>query len=132
MEQDRNLEQELIYCYSRKQALEDGIQMDVSETAKEAGISFPVFMTQGVYEEFVRVPPGVSCQDESGRLWDVVSMLRYAIKRGTADPARLTFELYVQNSNAGKPELVTLAAECGPLDFDDPRPAITIMLLDED
>jgi hypothetical protein len=59
-------------------------------------------------------------------------MLRFAIRRGTADPTRLLFELYVQNSNAGKPKPVTLAAECGPLDFDDPLPAITIMLPDED
>jgi hypothetical protein len=68
MEQDRNLEQELIYCYLRKQALEDGIQVNVSETAKEAGIRYPVFITRTVYERCVAVPDGVSEQDEAGRL----------------------------------------------------------------
>jgi hypothetical protein len=132
MEQNGAENENIIFIYSRREALEDGIQVDVSKTAKEAGIKFPVFLTRSVFEQFVTVPPGVTCQDEAGRLWDVVQMLRYAIRRGPADMARLPFELYVRNSNEKSPELVQLVAECGPLDFDDPRPAITIMLPDED
>jgi hypothetical protein len=132
MEQDEAENENIIFIYSRREALEDGIQVDVSKTAKEAGIKFPVFLTRSVFEQFVSVPPGVTCQDEAGRLWDVVQMLRYAIRRGSADMARLPFELYVRNSNEESPELVQLMAECAPLDFDDPRPAITIMLPDED
>ncbi len=36
----------LIYAYTRKQAIEDGEQVDVSTTAAEAGIRFPVFLTR--------------------------------------------------------------------------------------
>ena len=33
----------VIYAYTRKQAIADGVQVDVTKTAKEAGISFPCF-----------------------------------------------------------------------------------------
>jgi hypothetical protein len=72
---------EIISSYSRAQALEDGELVDVSETAREAGIRFPVAVTRALWAAYVEVPRGVSCQDETGRLWDVVSMLRFAIAR---------------------------------------------------
>ena len=62
----------IIYAYTRKQAVEDGEQVDVSTTAAEAGIRFPVFLTRRVFDAYVTVPPNVSCQDEAGRLWDII------------------------------------------------------------
>ena len=60
----------IIYAYTCKQAVEDGEQVDVSTTAAEAGIRFPVFLTRRVFDAYVAVPPNVTCQDEAGRLWD--------------------------------------------------------------
>ena len=122
---------EVIYSYTRKQAVADGFQVEVTETAKEAGISFPVFLTRTVFDSFVTVPPGVAAQDEAGRLWDIVWMLRFAIQRSRAGAERLPFALYVRNDNRA-PKLVKLIATCGPRDMDDPRPAITVMMPDED
>jgi hypothetical protein len=121
----------VLYTYSRSQAIADGLQVEVSKVAEEAGIRFPVFLTSAVYDSFVRVPPGVAGQDEAGRLWDVVWMLRFAIRKAQHGQARLPFALYVRNDNKA-PRLIKLVAMCGPLDIDDPRPAITIMLPDED
>lgn len=130
--QDHEAKLNLIYVYSRRQAIQDGLQMDVSKVASEAGITIPTFITEGVYAGCVAVPPGIECQDESGRLWDVVSMLVWAIRRSAPRADRLSFQLYVRNSNDEKPALVTLDAVCGALDFDDPQPAFTIMLPGED
>jgi hypothetical protein len=122
---------EVIYAYTRKQALGDGVQIDVSEVACEAGLKFPVYLTRAVWENYVRVPEDVRCQDESGRLWDIVWMLRCAARR-TSGPHML-FRLHVRNDNRDRtPPLVTLKAVCGPRDIDDPQPAITVMLPDED
>ena len=124
-------EAEVLYAYTRKQALEDGEQVDVSETAREAGIRFPVFLTRAVWEKYVRVPEGVCCQDERGRLWDLVWLLR-CTARQTSGP-HMVFRLHVRNDNRrGTPPLVTLKAECGPMDIDDPQPAITVTLPEED
>ena len=81
------------------------------------------------------VPAGVTGQDEAGRLWDVVWMLRFAIRKahgGKCDPHRLPYALYVRNSDNHPARLIKLIAVCGPLDIDDPSPAITVMMPDED
>ena len=41
---------EVIHRYTRKQAIEDGILVDLSEIAGEAGIKYPVAVTRGVFE----------------------------------------------------------------------------------
>ena len=121
----------VIYAYTRKQAIADGVQVDVTKTAKEAGISFPVFLTRSVFEAYVAVPAGVSGQDEAGRLWDVLWMLRCAIISSRGQGDRVPVTLYVRNDNR-RAKLVRLIAQCGSLDIDDPSPAITVMLPIED
>ena len=123
---------DVVYQYTRSQAIADGFQIEVTKTAQEAGIRFPVFITRGVYEQCVAVPPGVTGQDEAGRLWDVVWMLRFAIIRSQPGTSRLTVALYVRNSDNRPPRLTKLIATAGAVDIDDPAPAITLMLPDED
>jgi hypothetical protein len=122
---------EVIYAYTRAQALEDGVLVDVSEMAKEAGIKFPVALTATVYGKYVEVPDGVTGQDETGRLWDILWMFRCAASRCQGDT--LQFQLYVRSHNRERldhRDLVTLKAVCGP--GDQGEPVITIMLPDED
>ena len=122
---------EVISSYSRAQAIEDGVLVDVSSVAREAGIKFPVAMTPTAWGKYVEVPEGVSCQDETGRLWDIVWMFRCAAAK--FDGHTLLFKLYVCNHNReclDRRDLVTLKAMCGP--GDDAEPVITIMLPDED
>ena len=123
---------DVVYTYTRSQAVADGFQIDVSKTAQEAGIRFPVFITRGVYEQCVAVPPGVTVQDEAGRGWDLVWMLRFAIIRSKPGTTRLTVALYVRNSDTHPARLTKLIATAGAVDIDDPAPAITVMLPDED
>lgn len=123
---------EIIYAYTRKQAIADGMQIDVSTTAAEAGIRFPVFLTRGVWDKCVVVPPGVQCQDEAGRLWDVVWMLRFGIIRSKPGQSRIMFALYVRMDNTHPARLISLRATAGAMDIDDPQPAITVMLPEED
>src|SRR5262249_40620714 len=59
---------DLIHRYTRAQAIADGALIDVSSTAREAGIHYPVALTAAVWQKCVAVPPGVLCQDEAGRL----------------------------------------------------------------
>jgi uncharacterized protein DUF6573 len=122
---------EVIYAYTRAQALEDGVLVDVSEMAKEAGIKFPVALTATVYGKYVEIPEGVIGQDVAGRLWDILWMFRRAAGRHQGDT--LQFQLYVRNHDREqltREDLVTLKAVCGP--GDRGKPVITIMLPDED
>ena len=121
----------VIYSYTRAQAVADGCQVEVSKVAAEAGIRFPVFLTRCVYDAYVTVPDGVTGQDEAGRLFDILWMLRFAITRSRPGCDRLPVALYVRNDNH-RAKLIKLIATCGPVDIDDPTPAITVMLVDED
>lgn len=100
---------EIIHAYTRKQALADGFHVDVTTTAQEVGIRFPVFLTRAVFDAYVTVSPNISCQDEAGRLWDIVWMLRFAILKARPAQSRLPLALYVRNDDT-KPRLVKLVA----------------------
>ena len=87
-------------------------------------------MTRAAWERCVSVPPGVACQDEAGRLWDVVWMLRWAIGRG-GDGPEVRFGVHVRNANReGTPPLVQLKAVCGP--GDEGEPVVTVLMPEED
>ena len=122
---------EVIYSYTRAQAIADGVQVEVTKTAQEAGIKYPLFLTRAVFDNYVTVPEGVTGQDEAGRLWDVVWMTRFAILRSRPGCDRIPVAFYVRNDNRAA-RLVKLIATCGALDIDDAQPAITVMLPDED
>ena len=76
--------------YTRKQALKDGFQIDVSDTARQAGLRFPVFITRAVFETWV-APDHVKDENETARLRDILWMTRCAIKAAApgacADPS---------------------------------------------
>ena len=106
----------LIFVYTREQAIADGVLIDVTESAKEVGLALHTVVTQGVWAECVSVPDGVTSQDESGRLWDILWMLRYAILKQRKTESQMMFELVVVNDEEKPAELVKLKAIVGPED----------------
>jgi hypothetical protein len=121
---------DLIHRYSRADAIRDGVLIDVSTVAREAGIRYPVALTAAAWAKCVAVPPGVLCQDESGQLWDVAWLLACAMRR-CGSTRELRFGVHVHNDNRERtPPLVRLKALCGP--GDQGEPVLTIMLPGED
>jgi hypothetical protein len=122
---------DIFHIYSRSDAIRDGVLIDVTSVASEAGIRFPVALTRAVWERCVTVPPGVICQDEAGRLWDVLWMLRCAIRGSKDGGSEVRFALHVRNDNReSTPPLVRLKAVCGP--GDQGEPVVTVLMPDED
>ena len=119
----------LIYGYSRAQAIADGVLVDVTKLAREAGFRYPVAMTAAAWKTCVEVPPGIFCQDETGRLWDVLNVLLFAIRKSKGATFELPFRVAVRNEN-DQLENVELKSVCGP--GDDAEPVVTIMLPGED
>ena len=104
----------LVFIYTRKQAIEDRVLVDITDTAKEVGLRFPTTITATAWSEYVTVPYGVAGQDEDGRLWDIVWMLRLAIAQQRVDGPEILFELLVKNEESRPPQPVTLKAIIGP------------------
>ena len=119
---------DLISCYSRSQAIEDGVLVDVSEVAREAGFTYPSAVTRTVWESCIAVGPRDKGQDERGRLWDVLWMLRWQVNNEpNINP--LYFEVLI-SKDGQTPKPIRLKAHCGP--GDTPSPVITLMMPDED
>ena len=76
---------EPISIYTRAQAIEDGVLVNVSVAACEAGFKFPVAVTRTVWDGYI-VPDSRAryYQDEMGRLWDILNVLRFYVRLGGA------------------------------------------------
>ena len=128
----------VIFAYTRAQAIADGVLIDVSEAAREAGFRFPVALTAQVWADCVAWEPEDSTrqihQDLSGRLWDVLWMASCAIRaqRGGDSPCRLPYRLYVvpRDGKSRRARKVELHVHIGP--GDEGEPVLTIMLPWED
>ena len=121
----------IIYSYSRKQAIEDGVLVDLTPWAKETGFTIPVACTAAVWHQYVE-PPGDTKQlgqSERGRAHDLLWMLYVAIRKQPEAADLLMFEVIFLNA-AGKQETVSLKAICGP--GDNSEPILTVLQLDED
>lgn len=135
---------EVISCYTRAQALEDGVLVDMSRLASEAGFKWPVAVTRAVYDRYIEVPAELEGQqDASGRAWDILWMLWVNVRTGKINGSYGEFKLLVRfpesvewQDNEDKHEedpglrLVTLKSVSGP--GDDGEPVITIMMPIED
>jgi len=121
---------EIIYAYTRAQAIEDGVLIDVSELAGEAGFKYPVAVTCGLWAEVIEPDEASkkSGQSEIGRLWDILMVLRLVIRKAANTEMILFNPLFVFNGQ--KPITKQLKAVCGPGDHYEP--VITIMLPNED
>jgi len=135
-DESSNLFGNVIYAYTRAQALADGVLVDVSQTAREAGFRWPVALTHAAWEDCVAWSEEDSRrqvhQDESGRLWDVLWMAINAIRCSSGEMSQTLFRLYrvPRDGKCQEALLVTLKLVAGPGDAGEP--VITIMLPQED
>ena len=82
MGSDSDLCGEVVIAYTRTQALADGVLVDVTDTAREAGFTVPVTVTARVWAECVAVPAGCEgVQDQAGRLWSTLRSAHVAVIR---------------------------------------------------
>ena len=127
---------EVIYSYTRAQAIEDGVLIDTTEMANEAGFKWPVALTVAAWSDCVAWSDAdndrQAYQDQSGRLWDVLFMASYAIRTAKNSDQQLLFDLQriARDGCSTKSQRLTLKLILGP--GDDGEPVITIMLPEED
>ena len=123
----RELFGEVIFAYTRKQAIEDGVLVDVSETAREAGFKWPFAMTAEVWSLIEQIPPKFNHEDVQGRLWDVLMMARHAIAKAKPGEDQIFYEVILHQSDANR---LRLKLHCGP--GDTAEAVLTLMLPDQD
>jgi hypothetical protein len=126
---DESTYPEVISAYSRAQAIDDGVLVDVSQPARETGFRHPVALTRAAWDRCIGLTPAAEragC-DERGRLHDLLWVLYCTIRRSRGGP-ELAFDLLCV-VNSLRPLSVPLRAVVGPGDHGEP--VITVMLVGE-
>lgn len=142
------MDSELIYSYTRAQAIEDGVLMDVSDIARDHGIKYPVAFSSGVQQMIEILDWELERAEQVGRSdipkWEsieafrgavkfnarllnsktIINRLRYAIQNATGRADRVDFKVEIHGHSE------PLYAVCGP--GDDLKPVITVMTPEED
>jgi hypothetical protein len=141
---------EIISTYTRQDAIIDGVLIDITSATAEgetiplcrqAGFITPVAMTAAAFaqtvelggkwesdgenHEILKLPGGQDC---TGRIWDVLNLIRYAVKMSRGPVDRINFSVDVHNGR--RLERKDLWAHIGP--GDNGEPVITIMMQGED
>lgn len=136
MAHDTSDEFPIIYRYSRKDAIEDGVLVDVSEHAKEIGYKIPVAITNNAWADGIAWRGDVSF--EQSRLRRLLLEGLLAVKNNSDETAGdtlifsvnvLRLEDFLLDKNA-KPVSVEFKLHIGG--GDNGEPVLTVLLPDED
>lgn len=117
----------------RQKALDEGVQRDITEISKEAGLFLPVFITNKVLDTWItdeRNDPNYP-EVEKEILKIILSKLVYSLRvhRQTSKSNLIYFNASIEKG--GKNKTALLLSLLGPIDSVDRRPCITIMLPEE-
>lgn len=130
--EDSNETDDVIDTYSRAQAIEDGVLVELDqELAGQAGFRFHVAATRFVFDSCIAMTPAAerACNDVTGRAWDVLWMAGMAVRRAERGASDVPFSVLCVTEKAS-PTKFALRCVIGP--GDDETPVITIMGAEED
>lgn len=118
---------EVIHTYSRAEAIEDGVLIDVSKQATAVGITLHSAMTPGVWAEMIANPDWQSCGSEENRIEGVLAIGYSKLEKEESNQTFFSIQLI----NHGEVfREVQLRAHRGP--GDNLEPVFTVMLSHED
>ena len=130
----------VVYRYTRADGIADGSLVDVSETAREAGLRLPTALTRAVWSDCVEWTDedraksrSIGGQDERGRLWDVLWMAKVNLAMRKTKPITepLVYEVRrLPRPGRGRRQRVQLKLTI--TGGDNGEPVITILEPDED
>ena len=117
----------LIYSYSRAQAISDGVLIDVTAQAKEAGFKLHTVVSDNLFHSYIAPPAGLEGEGQSieGRLHDVFFVLLAAIRSAKAATDYAEIDVFFLMA-PGRQEKVKVVAVVGP--GDEGEPVMTICL----
>lgn len=126
----------VIFTYTREQALADGVIVDVSDFAKDFGFTIPVAVTANLLHTYLEPCDALLEYGQSyeGRLADVLTMLYFTIRalpKGS-DTSRVSFTVIflMQEESKAVPREIFLNA--GVEGDSQGNPCITVFLPEDD
>ena len=120
----------LVYSYTREQALADGVLVDVTDAARAVGFKVHTAVTATLYHGYVEPPPGVTGEGQSlgGRLQDLLFLVLCSAKKSSPGADRATVRVAFLMA-PGRTETVQVIAHIGPGDHGEP--VLTLMMKED-
>ena len=120
----------IIFSYTRKQAIEDGVLIDVTEQANQLGFKVNTCVTDHLYADYLVPPAGLEGEGQSleGRLTDLLFRTLIAAKASSTGD-RVEFDVLFLMS-PGRWDTAHILAIMGPGDHGEP--VLTIMLPEDE
>lgn len=120
----------VVYSYSRAQAIADGVLVDVTEAAKSIGFKLHTVVTDHLFHGYVEPPAGLDGEGQSvtSRLHDLMLLALFAARKAM-NTDRVTFKVDFLMA-PGRKETIEVVAHIGPGDHGEP--VLTIMLPEDD
>lgn len=122
----------VIYSYTRAQAIADGVLVDVTDAARAVGFKVHTAVTDHLYQGYVEVPAGLDVSDgqsTTGRLHDLLFLVLCSAKKSHPGADRATVRIAFLMA-PGRTETVDVIAHIGP--GDQGEPVLTLMLPEDD
>ena len=121
----------VIYSYTRAQAIADGVLIDVTDAARAVGFKVHTAVSEHLYHGYVEPPAGLTGEGQSttGRLHDLLFLVLCSAKKShpSADRATVRIAFLME---PGRTETVDVIAHIGP--GDQGEPVLTLMLPEDD
>jgi len=121
----------LIYSYTRAQAVADGVLVDVTDAARSVGFKVHTAVSEHLYHGYVEPPDGLTGKGQSvtGRLHDLLFLVLCSAKKSHPGADRATVRIAFL-MEPGRTETVDVIAHIGP--GDQGEPVLTLMLPEDD
>jgi Family of unknown function (DUF6573) len=121
---------DIISTYTREEALNDGVLIDLSEKAKESGFKVPFAVTDTLFNTYLNPSKELQEYGQSlnGRMYDMFFMLYLKAQKNKESMVLFTV-LFLMHPDK-EPEEVSLKSIIGPGDTGEA--VITIMMPNED
>ena len=94
----------LIYSYTRAQAIADGVLVDVTDAAKDVGFKVHTAVSEHLYHGYVEPPDGLTGEGQSvtGRLHDLLFLVLCSAKKSHPGADRATVRVAFLMDNVAK------------------------------
>jgi len=121
---------EVISSYSRRQALEDGMQADanigdLAEVTRQH-FKWPVYITRSLWNLMEKAVENRKYGNDWKGVWHDICWMGKQAMRISRDPHEVSFKVII--TGTGRTKYHTIVLQAGPRDIDDPSPALTFML----
>jgi hypothetical protein len=122
--------EDLIYSYTRKDAITDRLQFNIDSIdkslRKDAGIKVPLFITDSVMN-IINESVSSGCSEEKEVLRNILDVFTQKVKTCSCDTLNFIVFINKKFRNSVRRLTFELIAQIGPMDIDNQNPAVTIM-----